>query len=795
MSKIKYLLVGLLCAGIARAQNPERIYASAVKDQNTLEVQVNDGTYFISFYSPQIAETTFIPKGQGFSKKSHAVILDKKIPFKFQDQGSALKLLTEGLSVSVQKQPFKISYSYKEKPVVSEKMGYEKGDLETLSFNLEPDEVLYGGGARALGMNRRGHRLPLYNKAHYGYETYSEQMNYTMPLVISSKKYLIHFDNAPVGYLDLDSKKDNTLTYETILGRKTYQLVVADSWEDLMYSYTDLTGKQPMPPRWVLGNFSSRFGYHSEKETRKTIDEFIKEKIPVDAVIIDIYWFGKDIKGHMGNLEFLKDSFPEPKRMISDFKRKGVKTILVTEPFILTTSKRWEEAVTRNILAKDSIGNPFRFDFYFGNTGLIDLYNEGARKWFWNIYKNLAEIGVAGVWGDLGEPEVHPSELLHETGSADEVHNIYGHDWARLIYEGYKKDFPDQRPFILMRSGFSGSQRFGLIPWSGDVNRSWGGLQSQPEIALQMGMQGLAYMHSDLGGFAGANLDDELYSRWLQYGVFQPVFRPHAQEEVPSEPIFRSKKTKDLARKSIQLRYRLLPYNYNLVFENSQTGMPLMRPLFFENSEKPVFQINSEEYLWGNDFLVAPIVKAGVGEKQITFPEGFWFDFYTDEKIEGGVVKTVATRIDAIPAYVRGGAFIPMAKPMQSTEEYDENTWEVHYYFDNSMHQSERKFYNDDGKTPTAFESGAYEILGFESIRKGKQIKIKMEAVSGSHFKRATKQISLVLHNIKEQPSKIKVGNKRLKLQRDKEKNIVTIPVSWDTRKEKQIRIKFKNKL
>ena len=148
---------------------------------------------------------------------------------------------------------------------------------------------------------------------------------------------------------------------------------------------------------------------------------------------------------------------------------------------------------------------------------------------------------------------ITPDRVVWNT-SADEVHNIYGHDWAGLIYKGYKKDFPKERPFILMRAGYSGSQRYGLIPWSGDVNRTWGGLQSQTEIALQMGLQGLGYMHSDLGGFAGANLDDELYVRWLQYGVFQPIFRPHAQEEVPSEPVFRSQKVLELSKQAIDLR-------------------------------------------------------------------------------------------------------------------------------------------------------------------------------------------------------------------------------------------------
>src|SRR5690606_12357773 len=471
--------------------------------------------------------------------------------------------------------------------------------------------------------------------------THSELMNYTMPIVMSSETYLIHFDNAPIGFLDLDSKKNNTLAYETISGRKTYQVVVGDSWYDLVDNYTDLTGKQPMPPRWSLGNFSSRFGYHTQKEVEETVQKFRDEQIPLDAIIIDIYWFGKDIQGHMGNLEFLKDSFPNPTQMIKDLKAKNVNTILVTEPFILTTSKRWQEAVEKDILANDSIGNPFKFDFYFGNTALIDIYNPKGKAWFWKIYKELADMGVTGIWGDLGEPEVHPSKLLHATGTADEVHNIYGHDWARLVYEGYQRDFPDQRPFILMRAGYSGSQRFGMIPWSGDVNRSWGGLQSQPEIALQMGMQGLGYMHSDLGGFAGDNLDEELYTRWLQYGVFQPIYRPHAQEAVPAEPVFRAPKTKALAKKSIELRYKLLPYNYTLVFQNHQNGTPLMRPLFFEDDTQNL-QTDASEYFWGDAFLISPVMKSGITEKEIYFPKNHvWFDFYTDEKFEGGTTKII----------------------------------------------------------------------------------------------------------------------------------------------------------
>lgn len=792
--KLYIILLFLFITVIGFSQNPNRTFESIDYRNNRLEIMVNDGVYRIVTYSNKIVETSFIPNGETFNANSHAVVLKpESIKSELLQSDNRLELKTDGISVHIQKRPFQIFYSYKGKPIISEKMGYVKNDsLETVQFNLNKDEVLYGGGARALGMNRRGYRLQLYNRAHYGYEAHSELMNYTMPIVMSSEKYLIHFDNAPIGFLDLDSKKDNTLTYETISGRKTYQVVVGDSWHDLVDNYTDLTGKQPMPPRWALGNFSSRFGYHTQKEVEETVQKFMDEQIPLDAVIIDIFWFGKDIQGHMGNLEFLKDSFPNPAQMIKDLKIQNVNTILVTEPFILTTSKKWQEAVDKDVLAKDSVGNPFKFDFYFGNTGLIDIYNPKGKIWFWNIYKGLAEMGVTGIWGDLGEPEVHPSKLIHSTGTADEVHNIYGHDWARLVYEGYKKDFPNQRPFILMRAGSSGSQRFGMIPWSGDVNRSWGGLQSQPEIALQMGMQGLGYMHSDLGGFAGDNLDNKLYTRWLQYGVFQPIYRPHAQEAVPAEPVFREPKTKALAKKSIELRYKLLPYNYTLAFENHQHGTPLMRPLFFEDDTKSL-QTVASEYFWGEGFLISPIMKSGVTEKEIYFPKNrVWFDFYTDKKFEGGQSKTIMTHEDYIPTFVKAGAFIPMAKPMQSTKEYKGQVLELHYYFDGSVSESKGKLYNDDGLTANAFENGAYELLHFKSELKNNELQLEFEAETGKSYTPSTKSIQVILHNISNQPKSIEINGKKGDGTWHNNSKTLAIPMTWNTKNKSEINIKFK---
>ncbi|OYU82192.1 MAG: glycosyl hydrolase [Flavobacterium sp. BFFFF1] len=752
----------------ATAQNA-RTFKSFKKTPNGLEISVSDGKYIIHFYNESIVETTFLPTGEAFNPESHAVVLTPQNKIgKSAEKNGTITLTSTGITVSIKKSPFNISYAYKNKLLLSEKNGYAKKtetgndgktqQLETLNFNLDKDEALYGGGARVLGMNRRGNRLQLYNRASYGYETRADLMNFTMPLVLSSKIYAVHFDNPAIGYLDLDSKKDNTLAYETISGRKTYQVIAGDSWAKLIENYTSLTGRQPLPPRWALGNFASRFGYRDQEMADKTAQHFIDDKIPVDAMIFDLYWFGKTIKGTMGNLEFDRENFPNPEKMMAGLKEKGIKTILITEPFILTTSSKWQEAVDKKVLATDVSGKPFTYDFYFGNTGLVDVFKPEARNWFWSIYKGLANQGADGVWGDLGEPEVFPSAAFTAKGKADEVHNIYGHNWAKMVFEGYQKDFPNQRPFILMRSGYSGSQRYGMIPWSGDVSRSWGGLSGQMEISLEMGMQGMGYMHSDLGGFAGDYNDNELYLRWLQYGVFQPIFRPHAQENVASEAIYKDILTKEKAKKIIELRYRLLPYNYNLAFANHKTGLPLMRPLFFEEPANKNLSAVSQTYLWGNDFLVTPIIKAGATETSVFFPKGNWFDFFTGEKHSGEKNITVKTAEDHIPVFVRGGAFIPMSKVVQNTEVYSQSDLEIQYYYDADVKTSTSELYLDDGKTPDAYEKKQYEMIAFRSSLDADAITINVNDNPGLYSVR-DKKYTFFIHGLDKKPASASVNN------------------------------------
>lgn len=716
--------------------------------------------------------------------------------FKITETTKQLVLFAGELQAVINKAPFNISFYQNNRLLISQESGLFSGNVvedekhyktQGFRFTLTDNEKLLGGGERVLGMDRRGHRMPLYNRAHYGYETQSNQMNFSLPAVFSSNKYILLFDNSAKGWMDLGKTDPNIMQFEAVSGRMAYLVFAGDTYPELINNYVDVTGKQPMPPRWAFGNYASRFGYRTEQEVHDTVSKFHELDFPLDALILDLYWFGKDIKGHMGNLDWDKAAFPTPTKMIDNLKKKGINTVLITEPFVLTSSKKWQDAEKNQALAKDADGKPKRFDFYFGNTGLIDVFNDNGKSWFNNIYKGLYQQGVSGWWGDLGEPEVHPSDTLHTLANgrivnADAIHNVYGHQWAKMVFENQLDLAPKKRPFILMRAGFAGSQRYGMIPWTGDVSRSWGGLKPQVELSLQMGVLGMGYTHSDLGGFAdGEKFDKALYIRWLQYGVFQPIYRPHAQDNIAPEVVFHDKETQDILRKFIKLRYNLLPYNYTLAYENSTTGMPLMRPIFFEDESNIALMNNATSYLWGDAFLVTPVVDIGVKSVSVPLPKGVWFDYFSGERHQGNQTVNIATSLETLPVLVRAGSFIPMIDDIQSTKDYDHNKLTLHYYADKSVKSSKGEMYDDDGEMFQANTHGFFELLSFEARQQSESLSLHLSRNNTRYVGMPkNRDITLVIHHWQSPPSKVIVGEKTAtNFNWNKAKQTLTVKFKW----------------
>lgn len=768
-------------------------YLSHSLDNQSLVIVTDEGKVTLTAFHEAAVEVFYQPS-EIKQLPSYAIAgLPEQTAVEVVESTERLRFLLPDLQVNVQKWPLRVAFEQNGRTLLQEAPGLFVHDaLRGFRFRLQQDEKLMGGGQRVLGMDRRGHRMPLYNRAHYGYGTQSNQMYYGLPAVMSNQGYALVFDNSASGHLDIGYSKQDRLQFDAVGGRTSYLVTVGDDYREQVTNLTRVLGRQPLPPRWALGNFASRFGYHSEAEVRDVVNRFKQADMPLDAVVLDLFWFGKELRGHMGNLAWDRQAFPQPEEMMADLQDKGIQTVLISEPFVLTSSKNWGTAAQANALAVDPEGTPKTYDFFFGNTSLIDVFRPSGQDWFAEKYAALWDQGVRGWWGDLGEPEVHPSDTLHrEAGrmvSADEIHNAYGHKWAEMLYRAQREFAPDSRPMMLMRSGFAGTQRFGIMPWTGDVARSWDGLKPQVELTLQMGMLGLAYTHSDLGGYAGGeHFDREMYIRWLQYGVFQPVYRPHAQEAIASEPVFHDELTQSIVREYLHLRYQMLPYNYSLAFENSLTGLPLMRPMLFEDSTDVWFD-EKAQYMWGDAFLVKPVTEANVKRVDVRLPAGSWIDFWSGVEYAGNQTVSIQTQLAHLPVLVKAGSFVPMADEMATTQDYQPDTLNLHYYASETVTSSSGNMYEDDGKDPDSIKNNAFQTLLFSMQRDERQAVLRV-ATDGMYPEApVTREINVTLHNWRQPLTSVQMAGQALDFQQDRNKRQVTFTLQHSGSSEVHMR-------
>lgn len=670
----------------------------------------NRGTYIFQAFDENTIQVRFTND----SIKSDQMYAPKGIltfTMMFSETAQKIVLGTVKVRVEINKLDHSISYYDQEDLKLIDKGGLLlANDSSYFQFELSEREAIYGTGFRALPLNRRGEKLLVYNRPQYGYGWGEKNLNYTVPHWTSSRNYGLLVDNPARAQLDIGATDSGTLTYASKGGNLTYYFINGDNQKELLKQLTTLTGTQPLPPRWAFGNLQSRFGYRSQQEAEEILDKSLKGGYPVDAIILDIYWFGPELEdGQMGRLDWDRERWPDPKGMIDKFRKKGVKTIVVSEPFFTRKSKHYSYLSEQNLLAKDSAGNTYDIeDFYFGVGGLLDVFKPEAKEWMWDQYKYIRSFGVDGLWVDLGEPEKHPHDMIHVNGRASQIHGVYGHEWARMLYDGYGTDYPQERLFHMGRSGFVGTQRFGLIPWTGDVGRGWSGLKAQMPAILSMGLSGLGYMHSDAGGFSMIDRGDkELYTRWLQLSTFTSIFRPHADAVVPPEPIFWDDDTQVIVKDLIDLRYSMLPYHYTLAYENSTEGLPFVRPMLMEFPEAS--DTLYQQLMYGQDLLVAPIVEASKSTKMVSFPRGEWYNYFTGEKFAGGRDTVVLAALNDVPVFAKAGAIIPTSSNTTSADTYNGENLKLTYFVGNQP--SDRSFYFDDGEDPKAIEENRYELL------------------------------------------------------------------------------------
>lgn len=659
------------------------------------------------------------------------------------------------------------------------------GGERRLELSTVGEGSFYGAGERGYSFNLASDTLVMFNKQNYGYTAGEErikQMNITMPLFISSNGYAVVFDDFAAAKMVMSDPI--VYTTESASPVSYYFINGAGSLPDVTRELSALTGRQKLPPFWALGYITSKYGYRTQQETLGVVDTLKRAGYPLDGIVLDLYWYGKE--EDMGRLAWDNAQWPDHKKMLSELKNRNVNTVIISQPYILRNGRgleNYNELAAKGMMVKDSTGGPQEVKIWVGEGGMFDVSNPDTRAWMADRYKQLTLEGVGGWWGDLGEPEVHPESGIHANGlTAREYHNLYGNDWSSIIADMFAKEFPDRRLMTMMRGGTTGLQRYSVYPWSTDVSRSWGGLQPQITIMLNSGLSGLGYMSHDVGGFAidpEAPYDPELYVRWLQLGTFSPILRTHAQ--ATAEP-YNYPAQQNIILPLIKERYKWLPYNYTLAFENASQGQPLVRPLNFYSPGSHKFDDITDEYLWGRDVLVAPVTVQGATERRIVFPDGLWVDYNHPGRIyHGGDTITYPAPLEVLPLFVRAGAIIPQADyEMKSTEDYKTDSYTINYY--PYLGESSYTLFEDDRKSTSSLTDEAYSLIDFRADASIGGINLTVSAKGTYPGAPKSKKLTFKIYLVDGDPSSVTIDGRKLKRgawKYDRTASMLTFTTDW----------------
>ncbi|MCA1649432.1 MAG: DUF5110 domain-containing protein, partial [Acidobacteria bacterium] len=470
----------------------------------------------------------------------------------------------------------------------------------------------------------------------------------------------------------------------------------------------------------ALGYHQCRYSYYPDSRVRFVAHNFRERRIPADVIWLDIHY-------QDGYNPFTWDAerFPDPPGLIADLRRLGLRTVPIVDPHPKKQPgwAPYDSGLAGGHLVKNPDGSvyeapvwPSQAEKNPGASVFPDFSKPAAREWWGGLYAPLLKAGVAGIWNDMNEPAVFdtasgtmPLTVRHDNEGQPtdhrEIHNVYGLLMTRATYEGLLRLQPNSRPFILSRASFAGGQRYSAL-WPGDNVSDWSHLRGSISTLMGMGLSGMSFVGSDIGGFAETP-SAELYTRWLQAGVFYPFMRSHSALGTPDqEPWSFGTVHEALNRRAIELRYELLPYIYNVMREASLTGVPAMRAMLLEFPDDPNTYGMEDQFMFGSDLLVAPVLREGLAEREVYLPKGDWFDFWTGARHQGGTRIRVPVTLASIPIFVRAGAALFTQPVVQHTGEMPGRPLHLKIY---PGPQRVATIYEDDGETLDYTRGGSTE--------------------------------------------------------------------------------------
>ncbi len=635
------------------------------------------------------------------------------------------------------------------------------GDTVGCVKKMPSGEHYYGFGEKTGPLDKRGSRMVMWNKdAMYNDE--GDPLYQSHPFYMAVRKgraYGIFFDNTFRSVFDVGHSREDVLSFCAESGELDYWILPGPAPADVLERYGGLVGTMPLPPLWGLGHHQCRWSYKNAERVREIRDGYKKHDIPLDAVYLDIHY----MQGYRV-FTFDKERFPDPEGLFAELEKDGIKTVVIVDPGIKIDKgyEPYEQGLEKGYFVLNPEGEPFTARVWPGAVHFPDFYNPEARQWWADWHKFYTDRGVAGIWNDMNEPAGWAKDIplrgyripmgspdwrRMRHGSAQNpvpharIHNVYANLENQATWNGLIKEQPDKRPFIISRAGFPGIQRTSLI-WTGDNFSTWSSMRVSVPMQLNMGLSGLAFVGSDVGGFGGWP-SPSLYARWIELGVFYPFDRIHTSNSMPDqEPWEFGDKVKDISRKMIKLRYRLLPYTYTAFEQSHRTNAPVMRAMVYEFPGDEKVADMSDQFMWGGWLLVAPVLEGLARSKEVYFPEGSWYDFFTGKSYEGPATVEVDAPLDKLPLFAREGAIIPLAPDMDySTQKpWDPLTLLVFP----GEEASEYTLYEDDKKSRDYIE-GEWSRTVFQCTPIEGGIEFRINDREGSHDP-GRKKIRLVVH-------------------------------------------------
>ena len=519
-------------------------------------------------------------------------------------------------------------------------------------FTLTADEMIFGCGESATGLNKVGQKVNLFVTDPQGPET--DQMYKPIPFFMSNRGYgMFMHTSAPVTC-------DFGATYiglnKMFMGDENLDLFVFfGEPKDILDEYTDLVGKPGMPPLWSFGTWMSRITYFSEKEGYDVAANIRKNKYPCDVIHFDTGWFDVDWQC---DYKFSENRFQNPRQMLKDLKSQGFHVCLWQLPYFTPKNRYFPELIEKNMYVKNGNGElPYE-------DVVLDFSNPETVNWYQNKLAGLLNIGVSAIKVDFGEAA--PLNGIYASGKSGWYeHNLYPVRYDMAVSEITKKLHNEN--IMWARAAWAGSQRYPLH-WGGDAATTNTGLLGTLRAGLSFGLSGFSFWSHDMGGFVKSTPED-LYCRWLPFGFLTSHTRAHGAP--PTEPwLYDSKRVQDVFRKSAEMKYRLMPYVYAQAKECTEKGLPMLRALFVEFPDDPGAWRVDDEYLFGSQILVAPLLESGITGRTVYLPEGKWIDYQTEKVYEGGWHRIEAGSLPII-MLVRDGSVLPHLKLAQSTAEMD----------------------------------------------------------------------------------------------------------------------------